>query len=205
MTGTGIVRIEATSWFSCEINLVVSSQKSFRVSAEESYGGKNHRGAKFSIARPNGRPPWRSWLRVHPELRRRWPNSLRRGAATAATFSGSGNGAPGSMVRAAERTLSAVFVKSEVQGAHAHRFRHTLATELLGQGWTSEDVADMLGNSGGDREEALRRVVEAGRLLSRPVQPHQTRVRRVFQRYGLVVPAHRGLPGSFQNDQILET
>ena len=32
-------------------------------------------------------------------------------------------------------------------GAHAHRFRHTLATELLEQGWTYEDVADVLGNS----------------------------------------------------------
>jgi site-specific recombinase XerD len=51
------------------------------------------------------------------------------------------------MVRAAERTLSAVFAKAEVQGAHAHRFRHTLATELLEQGWTYEDVADVLGNS----------------------------------------------------------
>jgi site-specific recombinase XerD len=108
------------------------------------------------------------------------------------------------MVRAAERTLSAVFVKSEVQGAHAHRFRHTLATELLGQGSTSEDVADMLGNSAAIVRKHYAEWSK-GRLLSRPVQPHQTRVRRVFQRYGLVVPAHRGLPGSFQNDQILET
>jgi integrase len=51
------------------------------------------------------------------------------------------------MVRAAERTLTAVFTKSEVAHAHAHRFRHTLATELLEQGWTYEDVAEVLGNS----------------------------------------------------------
>jgi integrase len=47
----------------------------------------------------------------------------------------------------AERTLAAVFKKSGVQRAHAHRFRHTLATELLGRGASFEDVADILGNS----------------------------------------------------------
>ena len=46
-----------------------------------------------------------------------------------------------------ERTLRAVFKKSGVRRAHAHRFRHTLATELLGEGATCEDVADILGNS----------------------------------------------------------
>jgi predicted transcriptional regulator len=40
-----------------------------------------------------------------------------------------------------------VFAKSEVSRAHAHRFRYTLATELLEQGWTYEDVAEVLGNS----------------------------------------------------------
>jgi site-specific recombinase XerD len=47
----------------------------------------------------------------------------------------------------AERTLAAVFKKSGVPKAHAHRFRHTLATELLGRGASFEDVADILGNS----------------------------------------------------------
>lgn len=47
----------------------------------------------------------------------------------------------------AERTLDAVFKKSGVAHAHAHRFRHTLATELLGHGASFEDVADILGNS----------------------------------------------------------
>ena len=46
-----------------------------------------------------------------------------------------------------ERTLAAVFKKSGVSHAHAHRFRHTLATELLGRGASFEDVADILGNS----------------------------------------------------------
>ncbi|MBV9675168.1 MAG: site-specific integrase [Acidobacteriaceae bacterium] len=36
---------------------------------------------------------------------------------------------------------------SKVSGAHAHRFRHTLATALLAKGWTTRDVADVLGSS----------------------------------------------------------
>jgi predicted transcriptional regulator len=34
-----------------------------------------------------------------------------------------------------------------VPEAHAHRFRNTLATELLGRGASFEHVADILGNS----------------------------------------------------------
>jgi site-specific recombinase XerD len=51
------------------------------------------------------------------------------------------------MVGIAERTLSAVFKKSGVKSAHAHRYRHTLATRLLERGATFEAVADVLGNS----------------------------------------------------------
>jgi integrase len=40
-----------------------------------------------------------------------------------------------------------VFKAAMVLKAHAHRFRHTLATELLGRGASFEDVADILGNS----------------------------------------------------------
>jgi site-specific recombinase XerD len=46
-----------------------------------------------------------------------------------------------------DRCLRAVFKLSGVKKAHAHRFRHTLATELLGGGATFEEVADVLGNS----------------------------------------------------------
>jgi integrase len=46
-----------------------------------------------------------------------------------------------------ERCLRSVFRKSGVPRAHAHRFRHTLATELLARGASFEDVADVLGNS----------------------------------------------------------
>lgn len=51
------------------------------------------------------------------------------------------------VVGIAERTLAAVFKKSGVPEAHAHRFRHTLATRLLGMGGTEQEVADVLGNS----------------------------------------------------------
>jgi integrase len=53
------------------------------------------------------------------------------------------------VVGIAERTLAAVFKKSGVKSAHAHRFRHTLATRLLAEGATFEQVADILGNTPG--------------------------------------------------------
>ncbi|HKO10870.1 MAG TPA: hypothetical protein VJV22_02800 [Acidobacteriaceae bacterium] len=52
-----------------------------------------------------------------------------------------------SMKSVVERCPRSAFRKSGVARAHAHRFRHTLATELLGQGASFEDVADVLGNS----------------------------------------------------------
>jgi len=62
-------------------------------------------------------------------------------------FFWSGLGSEKCMKANADRTLHAVFKKSGIAGAHAHRFRHTLATELLGRGASFEDVADVLGNS----------------------------------------------------------
>lgn len=58
-----------------------------------------------------------------------------------------GQSKPRAVVGIAERSLASVFKKSGVPKAHAHRFRHTLATRLLGQGATYEQVADILGNS----------------------------------------------------------
>jgi integrase len=46
-----------------------------------------------------------------------------------------------------ERTLAAVFKKSAVKKAHAHWYRHTVATRLLEQGATFDQVADILGNT----------------------------------------------------------
>ena len=51
------------------------------------------------------------------------------------------------MVGIAERTLAAVFKKSGVKNAHAHPYRHTLATRLLGEGASFQEAADILGNT----------------------------------------------------------
>lgn len=59
----------------------------------------------------------------------------------------SGNASLRSLVKGAARSLSAVFERSGVERAHPHRFRHTLASELLGKGGTLEEVAAILGDS----------------------------------------------------------
>jgi site-specific recombinase XerD len=61
-------------------------------------------------------------------------------------FSG-GNASIRSLVKGAERTLAAVFKRSKVERAHPHRFRHSLASEILGKGGTIEDAANILGDS----------------------------------------------------------
>jgi site-specific recombinase XerD len=62
-------------------------------------------------------------------------------------FFWSGHGGREAMKRDATRTLAVVFKASGVQGAHAHRFRHTLATELLTMGGSIQEAADILGNT----------------------------------------------------------
>ena len=49
------------------------------------------------------------------------------------------------LTRKALRSLRAVFKTSGVRDAHSHRFRHTLATEILAEGGSIQDVADVLG------------------------------------------------------------
>jgi integrase len=71
----------------------------------------------------------------------------RNGAADCPYFFWNGHTARRAIVGIAERALGAVFKKSGVKNAHAHRYRHTLATRLLEQGATFEQVADILGNS----------------------------------------------------------
>jgi integrase len=43
--------------------------------------------------------------------------------------------------------MAAVFKQSGAVGAHPHRFRHTLASELLGKGGSIEKVAGILADS----------------------------------------------------------
>jgi integrase len=51
------------------------------------------------------------------------------------------------VVGIAERALAAVFRKSGVANGKAHRWRHTLSTDVLARGGSMQDVADVLGIS----------------------------------------------------------
>ena len=51
------------------------------------------------------------------------------------------------IVTMGHKTLEAVFKKAGVPEAKSHRFRHTLATDILAKGGTIQDVADVLGIS----------------------------------------------------------
>lgn len=62
-------------------------------------------------------------------------------------FFWSGNGSRRSVVGNAARAMTAVYRASKVPGACNHRFRHTLATEVLEMGGTFEEAADILGDS----------------------------------------------------------
>jgi len=75
-------------------------------------------------------------------------------------------------VRVMERTLHTVFKRSGVKDARPHRFRHTLATEILAEGHGEQDVADILGISPAvvrkhyakwsqSRQERINRVMRA--------------------------------------------
>jgi site-specific recombinase XerD len=70
-----------------------------------------------------------------------------KGAADARYFFWSGEGSRENQINTVGRTLQAVFAKSGVSGAHAHRFRHTLSTEILVSGGSIEDAANILGDS----------------------------------------------------------
>ncbi len=59
----------------------------------------------------------------------------------------SGSSSVRSLVKGAERTLKAVFDLAGVERAHAHRFRHSLASELIGKGEAVGMVASILGDS----------------------------------------------------------
>jgi hypothetical protein len=60
-------------------------------------------------------------------------------------FCWSGSGKKSSARRIAERTPTPACRKAQIAGAHAHRFGHTLATDILARDGTMADVADVLG------------------------------------------------------------
>jgi hypothetical protein len=73
---------------------------------------------------------------------------LPKGAAVGCrSYFWSGVGSVRALKNSGHRMLDAVFRRSAVRDAHSHRFRYTLATEMLTHGATYEDVAAVLGNS----------------------------------------------------------
>ncbi len=62
-------------------------------------------------------------------------------------FFWNGSGSREGQTKTVGRTLQAVFSKSGVENAIAHRFRHTLCNEILVNGGTIEDAANILGDS----------------------------------------------------------
>jgi site-specific recombinase XerD len=92
-------------------------------------------------------------LPVYPELQAALDAlPAPRGCSTAEIpqsryFFWSGHGSKASMIRDATRTMTVVFRASGVAGAHAHRYRHTLASEILERGGSLELAADILGNT----------------------------------------------------------
>jgi integrase len=83
----------------------------------------------------------------------------------------SGNGTTRALIRGVTRSLARVFEISEVDGAHAHRFRHALATALLEKGSTTEDVSDVLGSTPEIiRKHYAQRTVQRQERISRLTQ-----------------------------------
>ena len=90
------------------------------------------------------------WLPLYQEVKDALDRVPLPRAATADEcqyFFWSGLGSRDEHVKTVIRTLKAVFKASGVKDAHAHRFRHTLATQILVAGGTIEDAANILGDS----------------------------------------------------------
>ena len=89
------------------------------------------------------------WLPMYPEVAMALECvPIPRGAgADCKYFFWTGAGSRDGHIKTVDETLKAVFTKSGVEHAHAHRFRHTLTTEILVKGGTIEDAANILGDS----------------------------------------------------------
>jgi integrase len=85
------------------------------------------------------------WLPLSPDAKR-YIEQYRIKRAGCSYLFWSGESEVRTVVRNAQVTLRRVFDRSGVEGAYAHRARHTLATRILGvPGTTMQDVADILG------------------------------------------------------------
>lgn len=104
-------------------------------------------GEIFLRTAKNGKPVK---LPLHPDLQAaldRLPVPRGADGPECRYFFWSGHGTKDAMTRAAQRTLGVVYRASGVARACSHRFRHTLATEVLEMGGSVEEAADILGDS----------------------------------------------------------
>ncbi len=100
----------------------------------------------FLHAVKNGAAIWLPLYRDVKEAIERLP--LPRGADQDCEYLfWTGKGARDGHIKTVDQTLKSVFATSGVDSACAHRFRHTLATEILISGGTIEDAANILGDS----------------------------------------------------------
>ena len=108
--------------------------------------------AIYFHAQKNGVPVW---LPLYPEVKQALDVlPVPRGAgADCPYFFWHGSGSSEYYIKTVARTLEAVFRKSGVANPLIHRFRHTLATEILVKGGSIEDAANVLGDS----PETIRR------------------------------------------------
>ncbi len=100
----------------------------------------------FLHALKNGAP---IWLPLYPEVKRALNNLIQPQGTIGECeyFFWSGRGSREEHIKTVTRTLKAMFRASGVRDAHPHRFRDTLATEILIKGGTVEDCANILGDS----------------------------------------------------------
>jgi len=89
------------------------------------------------------------WLPLYPEVKAALDClPVPQGAnADCEFFFWTAGGACDGHIKTVVRTLKAVFEASGVRNAHSHRFRHTLATQILVAGGSIEDAANILGDS----------------------------------------------------------
>src|SRR5262245_32849537 len=79
-------------------------------------------------------------------------------------FFWSGKGGRQTFVRDVTRTMGTLFKASAVPRACSHRFRHTLAAEVLEMGGTFEDAADILS----DTRRSCASTTRSGALGAKP-------------------------------------
>ena len=88
-------------------------------------------------------------VELHPDVLRALEALPRPKAAAkdCRSYFSSGNSSMRSLVKARSGHWAWLFKRAKVAGAHPHRFRHALASELLARGASFEDIAGILADT----------------------------------------------------------